>query len=99
MRISDWSSDVCSSDLLSRLSGMPIDPATMQTMMRHLQGAFASGDDGISWDLAKRQALHIANQGALGITTGQRTDLEDRKSGVKGKSVAVGVDLGGRSNI
>lgn len=61
---------------LSRLSGMPIDPATMQTMMRHLQGAFASGDDGISWDLAKRQALHIANQGDLGITSGQRTDLD-----------------------
>jgi putative hydrolase len=61
---------------LSRLSGMPIDPATMQTMMRHLQGAFASGDDGIQWDLAKRQALHIANQGDLGITTGQRTDLD-----------------------
>ncbi|KAA9154260.1 zinc-dependent metalloprotease [Microbacterium lushaniae] len=61
---------------LSRLSGMPIDPATMQTMMRHLQGAFASGDEGISWDLAKRQALHIANQSSLAITSGQRTDLD-----------------------
>lgn len=61
---------------LSRLSGMPIDPAMMQTMMRNLQGAFAAGDDGISWDLARRQALHIANQGDLGVTAGQRTDLD-----------------------
>ena len=62
---------------LARLSGMGIDPAMMQTVMQHLQGAFASGsDEGISWDLAKRQALHIANQDGLGITDGQRTDLD-----------------------
>jgi putative hydrolase len=61
---------------LSRLSGMPIDPAMMQTMMQHLQGAFAAGDEGISWDLARRQALHIANQSDRGVTAGQRTDLD-----------------------
>ena len=48
---------------------MNIDPAMMQTLMQHLQGAFAGGGDGgISWDLAKRQALHIANQDGLGVT-------------------------------
>lgn len=62
---------------LSRLSGMNIDPAMMQTVMQHLQGAFAGGgDDGISWELAQRQALHIANQEGLGITAGQQTDLD-----------------------
>ncbi|MFG6401798.1 MULTISPECIES: zinc-dependent metalloprotease [unclassified Microbacterium] len=61
---------------LSRLSGMSLDPAAMQTMMQQLRGAFAAGGDGISWDLAKRQALHIANQGDLGVTDGQRTDVE-----------------------
>ncbi|MFE7845249.1 zinc-dependent metalloprotease [Microbacterium sp. NPDC057407] len=62
---------------LSQLSGMNIDPAMMQTVMRHLQGAFAgASDDGISWDLAQRQALHIANQDGLGVTAGQRTDLD-----------------------
>jgi putative hydrolase len=62
---------------LSRLSGMNIDPAMMQAVMRHLQGAFADGGDGgISWELAERQALHIANQDGLGVTTGQRTDLD-----------------------
>jgi putative hydrolase len=62
---------------LEKLSGMGIDPAMMQTVMQHLQGAFAGGDDaGISWDLAQRQALHIANQDGLGVTEGQRTDLD-----------------------
>ncbi|MET0780670.1 MAG: zinc-dependent metalloprotease [Microbacterium sp.] len=62
---------------LAKLSGMGIDPAMMQTVMQHLQGAFAGGGDtGISWDLAKRQALHIANQDGLGVTDGQRTDLD-----------------------
>ena len=62
---------------LARLSSMGIDPAMMQTVMQHLQGAFAGGaDEGISWDLTKRQALHIANQDGLGVTDGQRTDLD-----------------------
>lgn len=61
---------------LSRLSGMQIDPAMMQTVMNHLQGAFSGADEGISWDLAQRQALHIANQSDLGVSTGQRTDLD-----------------------
>ncbi|MDQ7877258.1 zinc-dependent metalloprotease [Microbacterium sp. QXD-8] len=62
---------------LSRLSGMNIDPAMMQAVMRQLQGAFENADEsGISWDMAKRQALHIANQEGLGVTTGQRTDLD-----------------------
>lgn len=61
---------------LSRLTGMQIDPAMLQTVMRHLQSAFSSSDEGISWDAAKRQALHIANQDGLGVTAGQRTDLD-----------------------
>lgn len=61
---------------LERLTGLGIDPAMMQTVMQHLQGAFAGTEDGISWDLATRQALHIANQDGLGVTTGQRTDLD-----------------------
>ncbi|HWI31907.1 MAG TPA: zinc-dependent metalloprotease, partial [Microbacterium sp.] len=62
---------------LSKLSGMDIDPAMMATVMQHLQSAFAGGgDEGIPWDLAKRQALHIANQDGLGVTSGQRTDLD-----------------------
>lgn len=62
---------------LSRMSGMNIDPAMMQALMRQLQGAFAgAGESGISWELATRQALHIANQESLSITGGQRTELD-----------------------
>jgi len=62
---------------LSRMSGMDIDPAMMQQIMRQLQGVFANaGESGVSWDMAKRQALHIANQEGLGVTDGQRTDLD-----------------------
>ena len=60
---------------LARLTGLGIDPAMMETVMRHLQGAF-EGDGTISWEMAQRQALHIANQEGLGVTAGQRTDLD-----------------------
>lgn len=62
---------------LQRLTGMQIDPAMLQNLMRQMQGAFAGGgEDGISWDVAKRQALHIANQDGLSVTSGQRGDLD-----------------------
>ena len=61
---------------LSRLSGMQIDPAMMQAVMNQLQGAFANPQDGIDWSLAERQALHIANQDGLGVSAGERTDLD-----------------------
>ncbi|RWR20389.1 hypothetical protein D8Y23_06095 [Microbacterium enclense] len=61
---------------LSRLSGMQIDPAMMQAVMNQLQGAMSGAQDGIDWGLAERQALHIANQDGLGVSTGQRTDLD-----------------------
>ncbi len=61
---------------LSRLSGMQIDPAMLQQVMNQLQGAFAGTQEGVDWSLAERQALHIANQDGLGVTTGQRTDLD-----------------------
>ena len=61
---------------LSRLSGMGIDPAMMAAMMQQMQSAFSQApSDGISWDIAQHQALHIANQGGLGISSGDRTDL------------------------
>ncbi|GAA4351348.1 zinc-dependent metalloprotease [Microbacterium rhizosphaerae] len=58
-----------------QLAQFGIDPAAMQAAMRQLQG-MQSADGGIAWDLAKRQALHIANQSDLGVTSAQRTDLD-----------------------
>ncbi|WP_040165010.1 zinc-dependent metalloprotease [Microbacterium gorillae] len=61
---------------IERLTGMQIDPAMLQQLMHQMQGAFASGDGGIPWENAERQALHIANQDGLSVTAGQRTDLD-----------------------
>src|SRR3546814_15242721 len=83
MRISDWSSDVCSSDL-------PDLTARQANYMRMLNIAMARGapaPDGhrataTDWfDLLDRQAQ------------------KDRKRVVYGKSVSVRVDLGGRRII
>src|SRR3546814_18287919 len=91
MRISDWSSDVCSSDLIEQqarrcLASAP-DPAaelvklgeaeTLGVLDRH-DGGFGHVDP----DLDDRGG-----------------DEEDRKSVVQGKSVSVRVDLGGRRMI
>src|SRR3546814_14559827 len=82
MRISDWSSDVCSSDLaraLRRLRhrhgvGRPLPHHGRAGELRHPAGGQGSGEVRLR---------------------GHRT-LPDRKSVVEGKSVAVSVDLGGR---
>jgi putative hydrolase len=60
---------------LSRMSGTEVNPAMMQNIMRHLQGAFAS-DGSIDWAQARQGALHIANQDGLSVTSGQRTELD-----------------------
>src|SRR3546814_15709102 len=73
MRISDWSSDVCSSDL-----ALTLRPA-MLTMHR-----------------ARRRAVPERKNYARAFMI---FPSEDRKSVVKGKSVSVRVDLGGRRII
>src|SRR3546814_14450914 len=89
MRISDWSSDVCSSDLEGRLVG--------QQEVSH--GARCSCRRG--WRLA-RAALR-ADMRCLNSTSAARGHPNplhpERKSAVSGKSVSVRVDLGGRRII
>src|SRR3546814_17129328 len=84
MRISDWSSDVCSSDLQDadgrgrpRGASRPPDPLQLQ-VERPRRGRPAVRDP---------QSI------------GPRQREADRKSVVEGKSVSVRVDLGGRSII
>src|SRR3546814_7994480 len=83
MRISDWSSDVCSSDLVEgrRLQGGE-DPRAGRIDAR--AGGVALAQEG-------RQRLHLV---ALQVIADP-----DRKSVVSGKSVSVRVDLGGRRII
>src|SRR3546814_18201744 len=101
MRISDWSSDVCSSDLDCRSAGC------VRCAPAHAQRRAARG----RWvRLRPRESDHRFE--ALGITQtlpfGLQTECRvrqqmnprrDRKSVVSGKSVSVRVDLGCRRII
>src|SRR3546814_9989033 len=83
MRISDWSSDVCSSDLL-------LDPCLH---LAFRQGALEAVDR-----LAVAEGIDRGNRLDLELLRQLRAAV-DRKSVVEGKSVAVRVDLGGRRLI
>src|SRR3546814_19020500 len=96
MRISDWSSDVCSSDLRMKPSGV-----------RFIVNRYPL----IERDITRRDCEHwLAQHGypippkSACVQCAFQSDAEwskrkDRKSGVQGKSVSVRVDLGGRRHI
>src|SRR3546814_13410132 len=96
MRISDWSSDVCSSDL----EGPDVDTEHRSEHGDSLQ----CGDHqhtGAEQRLAEpsRWLLHDLRVNLLGLEddrAGRVDDQLDRKRVVVGKSVSVRVDLGGR---
>src|SRR3546814_14279965 len=93
MRISDWSSDVCSSDLVrvARSIDAPQWPKLrIATTASVMLGIF-------SVVLAKFQRQ--LPEFAFELTTGDKATQIDRKSVVEGKSVSVSVDLGGRRLI
>src|SRR3546814_14303382 len=106
MRISDWSSDVCSSDLeldgfllaateeLARLEHRPIDGARTEAFLADLwQRTFARV-------AAAEEAWLERSFIKRGRAFVERLYPEaDRKSVVSGKSVSVRVDLGGRRII
>src|SRR3546814_16362383 len=87
MRISDWISDVCSSDLVVALFG--------ECAQASLQPAVIAGQDDDQQQLGMQPTgLHVNFW-----CRPQRCNTEqpgDRTSVVEGKSVAVRVDLGGR---
>src|SRR3546814_11134926 len=108
MRISDWSSDVCSSDLR--------EPAVGPRVMRQIIAAapVRVGHDRLAADLvegdvlrraARRRGDRDGGEHAFGIARRPVEALPaahgaaDRKSVVEGKGVSVGVDLGGRRII
>src|SRR3546814_15300735 len=87
MRISDWSSDVCSSDLHDRQRVVDLGERAEVVVERRHASPHVRGD------ASHRQRLvtvpvHQCERG-----------FEDRKSVVSGKSVSVRVDLGGRRII
>src|SRR3546814_11066530 len=94
MRISDWSSDVCSSDLQKLVEKLKQRTGEKTSSLQALGR--------IERDSVKgRSARHTERWDRL--RDEQRADREkrkeDRKSVVWGKSVSVRVDLGGRRII
>src|SRR3546814_16240178 len=89
MRISDWSSDVCSSDLLF---------LTLRKLETRLLGLASELDFVDLEDL--RGFLHLLRIVVASVVQLLLEVAEaDRKSVVSGKSVSVRVDLGGRRLI
>src|SRR3546814_11660036 len=96
MRISDWSSDVCSSDLRYDAIGgkAVVGPADRDADHDRLvvgDPRFRAHDRRMHDPLTVDHAAEAARPG--GVDDRRR---EDRKSAVEGKSVSVRVDLGGR---
>src|SRR3546814_11107318 len=107
MRISDWSSDVCSSDLIKEMKLRPkIDPHDYETKKGHVVRFLKAGDKvkvtimfrgreqsrpELGYRLLRRLESEIPDLGYA--------EAADRKSVVSGKSVAVRVDLVGRRII
>src|SRR3546814_5062642 len=104
MRISDWSSDGCSSDLIAiagghsggrghgKQCGWPPSRGPLQ----------AENEDMSLSDVAIRNAKPRAKPYKMGDSLGLFLLVQpsgDRKSVVSGKSVSVRVDLGGRRII
>src|SRR3546814_20560139 len=99
MRISDWSSDVCSSDLtpppfaeIARLMAffLPRGDQRVERASGVAEHREVDGDD-----LVDRAAVDVD----VDLLRVRREGIEDRSSVVSGTSVSVRVDLGGRSSI
>src|SRR3546814_12588485 len=94
MRISDWSSDVCSSELRGRRTAVRLTLGRRRGLLRLLEERIV-----VLGRLAGRR-LVVAPGGSASRTTGARNGSgADRKSVVSGKRVSVRVDLGGRRII
>src|SRR3546814_20041463 len=96
MRISDWSSDVCSSDLVAEGIVDALEVVDVREQQRHLPRRAAHQHQLLVEVFAESQSVRQPGQ-RVGV--GHAVDVADRKRVEKGKSVSVSVDLGGRRYI
>src|SRR3546814_9816392 len=105
LRISDWSSDVCSSDLVESASLALNTPAAR--LIARGEERFLLLDEVEALQASKALVVdacrHVVRDAGTAVSLARRPVLfalaRDRKSGVEGKSVSVRVDLGGRRII
>src|SRR3546814_19793975 len=101
MRISDWSSDVCSSDLDPQqvlrvliFQGPPrFDPGVNEEVVARFVDQLPFPQEG---EVRGRDRCAQPLAGTVGGMRGLSMALHARKCVVRGKSVSVRVDLGGR---
>src|SRR3546814_15435268 len=101
MRISDCSSDVCSSDLRHR--GLADDGELHALLLvgndhelRHVRRGAGSGGNQDQWWTGHVQGVHAFELENIETMGNDDADaFKDRKSVVSGKSVSVRVDIGG----
>src|SRR3546814_15976106 len=91
MRISDWSSDVCSSDLMGK-----IEHEHDRIRGFIMVSPYISKDGETSFAPFVR---NFQNCPMIVVNNERLSSSEDRKSVVSGKSVSVRVDIGGRRMI
>src|SRR3546814_21162477 len=101
MRISDWSSDVCSSVLAAeRDARRPAEagrPVRSIEARQWLRSAPVAAYVDLTPDSDEEFVLLVARRDpASGLAVIDTVPHKDRKSVVKGKSLSVPVDLGGR---
>src|SRR3546814_16918624 len=100
MRISDWSSDVCSSDLPRTDTSAARGPDKALIPRGTALGPVAAAPAERNSNSRKPAMVQPTPQSpAMVQSTPQRSGMGDRKSVVSGKRVSVRVDLGGRRII
>src|SRR3546814_11860877 len=104
MRISDCSSDVCSSDLSSLSKGTSLPPATIEKRTTTLEALSRVWRVTalVGWlpthPFDRQLAVAFLALGDVALGEFQIVE-KDRKSVVEGKSVSVSVDIGGRRRL
>src|SRR3546814_14303233 len=104
MRISDWSLDVCSSDLLAaekgehRFADVFAGDLLIENIGDRRQEAGRAAEQGVPEDARVRADL-VAGERAVEGRDHRDMLQRDRKSAVEGRTVAVRVERGGSGGI